>query len=93
MNEIRELLKGNKNISIHLNEFICIVFPGDAPTLAKFLRLRILFITDDFPTLDFPANMICGRSVSRKPSGFAADFINSAICKFRLGLFSIFFSY
>lgn len=54
------------------------VLPGSDPTLAKFFLLRSLFITDDFPTFDFPAKTTVGNGVFINCWAVAADFTNSA---------------
>ena len=38
------------------------VLPGTALTLARDFRLNILFISEDFPTLERPENAISVRS-------------------------------
>ena len=58
------------------------VFPGTADTLARLLRLNILLIRDDFPTLDRPAKAISSLSDggSWEYSPYARA--NSALLKF-----------
>ena len=53
-----------------------------APTLAKFFLCKIRLITDDFPTLDFPANAISGSLFPGKSFVDAAEIKNSTLCKF-----------
>jgi hypothetical protein len=55
------------------------VLPGFSPTLAKFFLFRILLITEDLPTLDFPAKAISGKRLPGKSFGEAADIKNSTL--------------
>ena len=58
------------------------VLPGFSPTLAKFFRCRTLFITEDFPTLDFPAKAISGSLAFGKSLADAAEIKKSTLLKF-----------
>ena len=63
------------------------VLPGASPTRAKFLRFSTQFITDDLPTLDLPANTTEGSLSRIKPSGAAADLMNSALFRFNPAMY------
>ena len=58
------------------------VLLGCALTRAKFLRFSSLLMTELLPTLDLPANTICGSGSYGKSLSLTAERRNSALCKF-----------
>ena len=64
--------------------YVYAVLPGEAPTRAKFLRLRRRLMTEDLPTLDLPANTTDGTELRINCFGEAADLINSALFTFSI---------
>ncbi len=58
------------------------VFPGTQLTLARFFRLNILLIADDFPTLERPANAISTPFDGGICFEIPYEILNSALLKF-----------